>query len=553
MKRLLCVLLAVLMLILTACTPTVQQKETTVPTETTTAPTETTDPEETTDPDTLSAVDCLLDELPVMSYEEYFAEDRRFCIDGKSANNRTWSYPYGDSYILYKADHSWNPTLTRGVIEVSSELFEFDNEYTVPCEKQYPEHSLLAADGKWAYLFDATEILQVDMHTGEVRQLVSGERLLQADICGKDLLYYACVEGDNIHIHRLYIPTMRTDCLYDDISSDIPWDDIGFKLYQPESTLGNLVWRTISPEMVALMKKELSDPNSPYRANEELSVFWDTEDPFQYKYPYNQTPGYVLTLLMEPLEEKTGVSSYLICVYNPVDKTYSEYERTATRCGACYGDTDHVENWKDPVLSIGQWMDTAALTAPTELNTSAYPYWDVVDSDVAGSTPWFDIYNPYVMIYPDRFEGGQLYRNTKGVGERLTDLNFLGMKYVDYDVYGVTDAHMLVKIDGSTGEYKDLYPAQHGRIAMLETGSNQMLYFLDGDTLMQLDAAEGKVRTLIEHLGQPCDVKFREDFDDSNILCLTVYAGDLVGNYRMNLQTGEVTLSDDNIIWPEMG
>ena len=541
------------MLILTACTPTVQQNETTVPMETTTAPTETTAPEETTDPDSLSAVDCLPDEVPVMSYEEYFTEDRRFCIGGKSANNRTWSYPYGDSYILYKADHSWNPTLTRGVIEVSSELFDFDNKYTVPCEKQYPEHSLLAADGKWAYLFDGTEILQVDMHTGEVRQLVSGERIFQSYICGKDLLYYACVDGDKIHIHRLYIPTMHTDCLYDDISSDIPWDGDGLYLYQPESTLGNIVWKTISPEMAELMKKELADPESPYREIEEISFFWDIEDPFQYEFPYSQTVGMALTQLMKPLEEDTGVSSYLIGVYNPAEKTYSEYEYTADCCGACYADTDHTASWTDPVLTIGQWVDTDTLTAPDLLNTSAYPYWDVVDSDVAGSTPWFDIYNPYVMIYPDRFEAGQLYRNTKGVGERLTDLNVLGMKYVDSDVYGVTDAHMLVKIDGSTGEYKDLYPAQHGRIAMLETGSNQMLYFLDGDTLMQLDAAGGKVRTLVEHLGNMCDVKFREDYDDSNVLRLTVYVGDLVGNYRLNLQTGEVIPSEDNLIWPDMG
>ena len=104
MKRLLCILFAVVMLILTACTPTVQQNETTVPMETTTAPTETTAPEETTDPDTLSAADCLLNELPLMSYEEYFTEDRRFCIDGNTGNNRTWSYPYGDSYILCKGN-----------------------------------------------------------------------------------------------------------------------------------------------------------------------------------------------------------------------------------------------------------------------------------------------------------------------------------------------------------------------------------------------------------------------------------------------------------------
>lgn len=476
MRRSIIILLAAGMLTLSACTPALQPDSTTATPETTTAPVETTAPEETTAPDTLSIEDCLLDDREPLSYEEFFSEDHS--IHGWYAENMLygWLYPYEDTQILCRVSPNWN-----GKLIVESDAF--DEVYTVPCKQDLSDYSYLAADGKFAYLTNktSTTVIQVELRTGAVKELVTAESLLYVFVCARDLLYYASIEGDVISINRLYIPTMQNDCLYDQISADIPLDYVGFSMHRPTSTLGGVVWETMNPEMMDLLKKELYDPNSPYRSHEHIAHLWEEEDPLD--------DGRDMIWLMELLQEDYGVRSRIEFTYDPKDGTLSQRKGIVDSCwtGTVWGHDHFAPEYTtvaDPVLNIGDW-EYLADKSPTNADSDSYAN--------AEGEPEYE-----AIVYSDRFGPGQLYLKKDGKLSLLSDKAFTDIRMTKHYIYGITADNTLLKINWETGKTVTLYTAKNGKLDNM-VFTEGYLYFTDGDQLIEAYIPMWRYRVLLEH------------------------------------------------------
>lgn len=479
MKRFWIVCMAAVMLVLTACAPIAQPQNTTAPPQTTAAPVETTAPEETTTPDTLSIEDCLLDDRKPLSYEEFFAEDRQF-VD--SHFNRLplygWLYDYEGKQIYCSTDID----AQIGVLNVQSDAF--DEVYTVPIKDPLIHYRALGADGKYIYFKNqaSTTIIQVALRTGEVKELVTAEKLLQAYICGRDLLYYAALEGDKISINRLYIPTMQTDRLYEDISADVPLDDVGFRFDEPDSTLGAIQWQTMTPEIMTLLKKELSDPDSKYRQFEELAGLWDKEDPLE--------TGHGVVWLMMRLQDDFGVRALQRCTYQPLDGTYTEEKGIVDNCwtGTGWGH-DHFSpeytTVADPVLDISEWEYFESRNPSADLD---------FDSQEGGAYIDYE-----AELYFDQFGPGQLYLIKDGVFTLLSDNTFTDILTTKHYIYGITTDNTLLQIQWETGKTKLLYTAKYGKLSNMAFTEKGYLFFTDGEYLIESYIVMGRYRELLKH------------------------------------------------------
>ena len=475
MKRFWIVCMSAVMLILTACTPIVQPEDTTAPQMTTAAP------EETTAPDTLSIEDCLLDDREPLSYEAFFAEDRTFLQLHYNADALSgWLYDYEGTQIYCIATFD-----ADGNLIVKSDAF--DEVYTVPCAEEFPYCTYLGADGKFVYLKnqEATAIVQVQLRTGEVKELVTAEKLLQAYICGRDLLYYAALEGDKISINRLYIPTMHTDRLYEDISADVPLDYVGFSFSAPNSTLGAIHWQTMTPEIMTLLKKELSDPDSKYRQFEGIAGLWEKEDPLE--------TGYGVIWLMMQLQDDFGVRSLQKCTYQPLDGTYTEEKGIVDNCWTgTYRNHDHFHpeytTVADPVLDIGPW-EYPADKSPANADL------DILVNDEGEIT-----YE--TVFYSDQFGPSQLYLKKDGIYTLLSDKAFFNNTWnlitTKHYIYAITTDNTLLKINWETGKTVTLYTAKNGKLSNLAF-SDGYLYFTDGDQLIEAEVSMGRYRVVLTH------------------------------------------------------
>lgn len=533
MKRIVACML-VLLLLLTACQPSAeipsdggqtgpsQQETTTDPSqqETTADPSQQETTEAPTDPvdlpeSDLSADICLLTERQTMSYEEFFGEDHMYV--GINPFGRTdWAVPSDEGSTIFEA---WWDLDDNGVC-ISSDAYE--GKYYIPDSAAYSYRSgdsILSADGMYIYFQNTEEIVQVDMRTGDARRIVQCDYISDASICGRDALYYAAVTDGKFAVNRLYIPTMQLDVLYDDFPDNTPVGPREFYLYAPKSTQGDVVWQTINPEMLAQMKKELEDPNSKYRKSPswdiDIADLWEQEDPWAQKNEafLNVT---LRLALCERIQEDTGIRAYLEGTCNQSSGSYTER----------LGIIDHCWNGSDPghdhyspeitekapmVLSLGQWM--------------AIP-----DMVLAGEQDSIS-----VELYSDRFMPWGLYVCENGkLMKKLIDVPVLSVISDDDHVYCVTQENVLLQVSNDGSVCNTLYNAndQIGELACY----NGRLYFLDGDTLIELDVTEGKYRTLLE---DP-DITRMYIEEENDALYIEVKVGLFVGGYLYRITAEEL-------------
>lgn len=460
MKRIFTCMLALFMLSLSACTVPSNGSVETSSQAITTAPT--TAPEETTAVLGLSADDCLIPELDTLSYEEFFAEDRPFA----GSNRCDWLIPKGDAMIRYRA------VLDDTVLTVQSDAEEA--VYTVPRSLE-PGFQLLAADGKYAYLLGYSSVQQIDLFTGIIEPITYGDAILSADICGRDVLYYARKNEGSISIRRVYLPTGQNDLLYSGLSGDVPFGSLGFSLGAPKSTLGAFSWSTVNPEMMALVRTEISNPESQYRT-EEIPPLWDSEDPLAL--------GTSLVHLIMPLQEDTGVRGLIQYTYNQADGTCTEKLGIVDNCWVGSGvNHDHYaqdleQEAAAPVLADLEWQPIADLS-PTD------------PEDYAGE--WD---SRYVDLYSEQFRPYQLYWGSDDIYRKLTDAFYTAVKEDKQYLYGITAENVLVQISYEDGSCTPLYTGQNGDISLLNC-QNGTLYFKDGEYVVQLDVPGARYRKIL--------------------------------------------------------
>lgn len=513
MKKILpCVL--VLLLLLTACQPMTeipsdsrqpsQQENTTDPTQQETLES-TGDPEDLPD-SKLSADECLLTERNILSYEEFFGEDRLYA-DNDFFGRTDWIMPSGGKTIFFDIKYDF----TQNVFCIDSPACR-ETSYVIPGADAYIRgYNLLAADGMYAYFQNTEEIVQLDMRTGAACQIVRCDYIKSAYICGRDALYYAGITDGKLAINRLYIPTMQMDVLYDDFSADTPYGESEIYLYKPTSTQGDVVWYCVNPAMIEQVRKETADTDSKYMdlPSIDITPLWDEGalmDP---------NLGRERLWLYKYIQQDTDIRTFLEVTYNQATGENSERLGVIDDCwfGSGYSH-DHyspeITEKEAPVPANGQWIDIPDLV----------PIRDEISA----------------IAYSHQFMPYTLYRYDDGVlGEKLLEMPVVSA----YGAFCITEENMLIQISGDGSICNTLYKVKD-KIRKFEQFKDK-LYFLDGNTLVELDLSEAKYRTVVEYTNiTEMYLDNYEDTGDFAEIYFAVEKGLFAEGYIYYAATGEI-------------
>lgn len=203
-------------------------------------------------------------------------------------------------------------------------------------------------------------------------------------LCGNAVLYFSCIQEGQLQICRIYLPEQKLEVLCE---PDVPAALFGFN--PPVSTLGELSWNTVIPEILAALEAELADPNSKYRYNTTVyhyDLLWEAEDPLN-----DVSLRTAVQILCQYLSRKDGeisLGDYMICTYDPETGTVRIPEPGVTA--------------KAPELVNGEWMPLPGA------EIEALPTGEEKPD------------NAQAAIIGDGFFPGKLYRVTDGILTALT-------------------------------------------------------------------------------------------------------------------------------------
>ena len=256
MKRMLCLVTSLLLLLTLGACAAAPADPTAVPTTPTT---------ELTAPDT-SWQTAAPKNLP---YEEYFSEVRIFSYIADPHTNiwklnvdRTPSAVYnggsaGEAYCLQLDQQGFHIT------SYSSQK----TLWTVPGSESLTDIDCYTTDGHYAYCVrNQSEIFRLDLLTGERKNLVTDVSIPATNanclsLHDREILLFLTQTDAGIAVNRLYLPTMTQEILYDGISTD------GFLFYFGLSHRDTdaLIWYTFDPAFIPRVTDILSDSASDYR------------------------------------------------------------------------------------------------------------------------------------------------------------------------------------------------------------------------------------------------------------------------------------------------
>lgn len=413
----------------------------------------------------LSADVCLLTKRETLTYEDFFGENRVYA-DSAFSGRTDWIIPSDGGAMVFGIKLGFSPEEALYIDSPASA----GRRYVIPGSDAYISgYNLLSADGMYAYFQNTEEIVQLDMRTGNARQIVRCDYINSAYICGRDALYYAAVTDGKLAINRLYIPTMQLDILYDDFSSDTPHGENELYLYKPTSTQGDVVWYCVNPAMTEQIRKETANPDSKFISLPliDITPLWGEGDPIDPDLSRERL------WLYKCIQQDTGIRSFLEITYNQTTGEHTERHGVIDDCwfGSGYPH-DHysLENTEKeaPVPADGQWIDVPDIV-PIRGEVSA-------------------------VAYSDRFMPCTLYSYDNGVlREKLIETPVIGV----YGAFCVTEDGTLIQISSDGSTCNTLYKVKD-KIREFEQFRDK-LYFLDGNTMVELDLSEAKCRTIVEY------------------------------------------------------
>lgn len=490
-KKLLCLLVLVHILALTACgvetPPETSAPVTTAPsTEPSTAPT-TVPTEPTTEPTEPATEPALENELPWLladrqspSYEDFFSQDLPY-----NTVSYEWLAETEEGNIFY------NIRTNKDGFYITKTFWDVD--YQVPNTAEIRDLSVIGADGRWGYLESDEGILRLDLLTGETSLLVANENLLGAYLMGYDVLYYAAMAEDGtIGIYRLYLPDMTLDTMYEGIALDVELG--GFSFSAPTSTLGPIIWTSLNPEMVTRVTQELRDPNSPYRCdgtrdNVSTAYLWDDPEALEGPGAYRNSALWVCWWI----QQDTGIHTFYKCTYDCVTGTLTEDTGVIDGCwfGSGYSH-DHYEpeitELPDPVPAVGEWIAISGAVLP-EGATAEEMYAEGVYDHYRADTP-------ELQLVAKPLEKAYVYHFSDHILTKLLDIPMTMASNSVYYTYCVTEDGRVLQLSHEGEVLNTLYTAQDTIRGM--DHANGYLYILDGDSLIQLDIPAMRYRVLLE-------------------------------------------------------
>ena len=455
---------------------TTPSSQATTPSSQATAPSgESTAPSDQTQPqDTQPNLNWVVTDSKKMSYEEFFSENRPYYHGGISTS---WTANDGNQYTInnqLQILHNGTPV------------------YTVPSADQpAPLDNLLGADGTIAYLTTDTSFYAVTLLTGTRKVLLECDKLLSVASYGTDVFYLFARTQEKIGIYRFYVPSRTLDLLYDDISTDtaMPW----FYTYSGWTTGSSkdIVWRTLNPEMFALLKQETQNPDSSYRSIAtvftQLDEYWQ-DPPLVFFLEY----GYHGCKLLQHFQEQSGIPALVDYYYNPVTKACTQKKLLVDDCwfGSGWGCShEYVDGPTEipPTVIAGQSVPIPGMTPPADEIVE-----QILQNPYAGNKVLSAVYQIYQPCY--------IHKN----GEKVSDLPVKSepsplCRFAPHCAVYISTEETVVLVD-LEGNSTQLYSSQHGPLTKLSYAYGKAV-FLDGEFAVEIDLTNYTVRTLFSHPG----------------------------------------------------
>lgn len=504
-----------LALLLCACAP--QELAQTDPTQNTTAPSESVFPTEpTTQPPTEAPTEAPTDPTPSLlrpdawhvsplPREDYFAEDRVY-----SPNKTRWLAETDSGYILYQVQ------LYNGKLIIFTGAVA--GMYHVPCKNDLSQYSLMAADGSFAYLSLQNQFARVDLVTGEMQPIPSGDG--NAVLREGRVLYYTEAEGDSIKICRNYLPEGKEEILYTVALEGTPKSWFGFTA--PYRTKNALTWSMMNPEFLTQVNKELADPNSRYK--EEFSEYW--QDPATL-----WDSGIAHYRLCHQLQDDTGIRAAVQYTYDPATDTLTQKTGIIDKCWYSSGwQHDHfapeITELPTPIFLLGSW---AAITP-----VSSRPQSPTADEMYAEEQSFEN--EQRILLHRTASQQGNLFVLKDGRATLIWDRQVQRFIASQYHIYCIADDNTVYQLSYDGSFVQPLYTGKATLSQLCYDGGK--LCLMDGTTVMEIDVPKLQYRAVLEH---PQIQKIY--FLDKGELRVEIYAGLCELDYHYSTVTGKVTES----------
>jgi len=426
------------------------------------------------------------------SYEAFFSADHT--LSAFSSNRYYWYVRHGDTLVRAGFD----PFQDAGFLVVKSG----ETEYPVPVSTDLTNYSRIGADGKYVYLSSDTDIIRIDLFTGETEILFTCDRLLRVYSYDNLVLMILAETGGAWNICRIYIPTMDTEIFYEGIPTDTPLYTFDFS--GRYSTQAPFIWTMMNPEMSALLRKELANPDSIYIVNDftgypsDYSSIWN-DMTLDTANEYDAPPD----CLLHEIQNHSGIHAWVKCAYNPADGSYEETTGIVDNCsygsGYAHDHYDPKEYDVTPSWNISEPVPIDNISLPEDPQK-------MYEEDVYASRS--DAY-----IYID----GYICRQAEtDVLQILLEIDLTEVYFAPDFLYGITPDHTLMQISYDGTVRNTIYTADTS-LSELTYGSGK-LYFLENETtLMEIDIPAQTCRSLLEI---PSHYYYRMYLDAPNVLFL---------------------------------
>lgn len=441
-----------------------------------------------------------------LSYEDFLSSDR---ILHAFSSSPYWYVRHGDTFVQARFD----PYCESDSLVIKSG----ETEYQVPGSEKLTGYTPIGSgsDGHYVYMNSSTDIIRVDLLTGETETVFNCDQLFQV-LCYDKLVLMILAENAGIrNIYRIYLPTLDTDVFYEGIPADTPL--YCFELSGSYSASGPFTWNMMNPTMTDVLRKELTSPDSIYRVNSftgsesDYSSIWDTVT-LNTTNKYEAPPP----SLLHEIQSHTGIHAWVKCAYNPADGSYQETTGIIDRCwyGSGYSH-DHYDPKEYDVLpawNVSEAISISNISLPEDPEK-------MYDEDL---NAFMDTNYAYI-------DGFICHKTKEDAFRILFDMELTEVKFAPDYLYGITPDNTLVQVSYDGTVSNTIYTADSGILSKLIYGSGK-LYFLENETtLMEVDIPAKTFRSLLKI--PYCSIMYLDEpnvlfFESAKGLSVSMYIAD---------------------------
>lgn len=473
MRKRLAMCLAV-MLLLAACAPQEPPESSTSQ-----APSSTTEP---TMPSTT--------EPPAEAEEDWYASELEYTLSYEDLTTKDLPYSGGQWMVTGEtgvaAFRAWANGGSLGIIELGK---GHDPIHTIPLPEEMQEVETLGCNGQRAYIATQTQIAAIDLKTGEISTVVAADNLLDSNMVSHDVIYYATESEGKATIYRLYIPDMKTDTIYQDITV---YPASEFRVIPPTTTLGEIGWSMMNPQLLEILYREFANPDSIYKKSSDKDDFsgaWGQPG----RIDTYQEVNHLARSILQVIQNDTGIQALVWCRFDPATGELTEKLGTIDTCFT------GTELWHDhftpdapapeiPQAEVSDWQSIPVSPLPQSQET--------LTQEKEGES------NYRLFSYTAPYELPKFYVCQSDAPARLLAEDPQGISVGDYIVtesyfYYYSRDGKLIQCSWDGTIQNTLYEAQHGDLQQMAFYQG-MLYTMDGDYLIQIDVPQLRWRTLAQ-------------------------------------------------------